>query len=106
MPPARRAAPAPMTTQVVGNFRGGASPTSGRTEVGESSSLGRFDRAGGWEDFGFDGGGGARLIDPDSTRVKGQTLDVPVKRHAGDQVLNPNLVQDILRPQQGVLLGK
>src|SRR5262245_4010400 len=104
MPPARRTAPTPMATQVVGNRRGGDSPTSGRAEVGESSSFGSVARVGEWEDFGCDGGGGARLIDPDSAKVEWQALDVPIEGHAGNQVLNPNGVQPILRPQQGILL--
>src|SRR5262245_11216336 len=103
-PPARTATPAPIRTRVVGNLRPGPSPISGGPEVAESSSRGIFARAGGWEGFGFDGGGGARLIDPDSTRVKLQTLDVPIEGHPGNKVLNPDGIEAVLRPQQVVLL--
>src|SRR5262245_41804538 len=97
--PARTAAPTPISTSVVGNFRPGPLPISGGPEVGESSSRGILARAGGGEGFGFDGGGGARLIDPDSARVERKSLNVTVERHAGDQVLHPDGIKGVLGPK-------
>src|SRR5687768_6489011 len=95
---ARTTAP-PTRTNVRGNFRPGPSPISGCAEVAEPFRLGSSDRAGFGEDLD-DGGRGARLIDPDSTRVEGQALDVPVKPHPGDQVVDPDVVNPVLGPQQ------
>src|SRR5688500_14719513 len=92
---AARATAPPTRTNVSGNLRPGPSPISGCPEVGEPVRHGSSDRA--WLGEGLDDGGrGARLIDPDSTRVEGQALDVPVKPHPGDQVVDPDVVNPVL----------
>src|SRR5215207_8623001 len=94
---ARTTAP-PTRTNVSGNLRPGPSPISGCGEVGEPFRLGSSDRD--WVGEGLDDGGrGARLIDPNSTRVEGQALDVPEKPHPGNEVVDPGIVNAVLGPQ-------